>query len=276
MLPGVVKPVDRSWAGGPKPFAGIGQNLESGQGPSLPDIPWSTPLAAIKVESTPSSLNPEGGMERTLRAEIDRESFFTSRRNLIKTYRTLTHYDPVQFMREQKFSLGVKGHIQKTNSWLDECSTNHAACRTPLMSKLPTRVIDVSLDYRELLKLHESGGGEGQYIALSYCWGIKQDYTTALRTIEYDEPILLSKLPQTIHDAVTVTRRLNIRYLWVDALCIIQDSPVDKAVEISAMGGFYKNAILTIAVTCAVGVQDGFLRTTPPDPSFWVPSVNDT
>ncbi|KAE9367909.1 HET-domain-containing protein [Stipitochalara longipes BDJ] len=73
-----------------------------------------------------------------------------------------------------------------------------------------------------------------------------------LGTIECKERIFFPNLPQTIQDAVTVTRRLNIRYLWVDALCIIQDSLIDKAIEIDAMGEVYKNAVLTIAATSAV------------------------
>ena len=49
-----------------------------------------------------------------------------------------------------------------------------------------------------------------------------------------------NSMSQTVQDAITVTRKLGIRYLWVDALCIIQDSNSDKANEIREMGNVYK------------------------------------
>jgi hypothetical protein len=50
----------------------------------------------------------------------------------------------------------------------------------------------------------------------------KSNIQTLISGVEIDRP------PQTLKDAVYVTRRLGIRYLWIDALCIIQDSPEDK------------------------------------------------
>ena len=67
-------------------------------------------------------------------------------------------------------------------------------------------------------------------------------------------------LPQTFKDAIETTRNLGFRYLWIDALCIIQDSDEDKAKEISKMGDIYNNATLTIAVVGASKVAEGFLR----------------
>jgi len=72
--------------------------------------------------------------------------------------------------------------------------------------------------------------------------------------------IPVDSLPQTIQDAIKVTRQLEIQYLWVDALCIIQDCDVDKAVEINNMGNVYQNATVTIAAAAATCVKDGFLQ----------------
>jgi hypothetical protein len=69
----------------------------------------------------------------------------------------------------------------------------------------------------------------------------------------------MEMLPQTIQDAISVTHRLGIRYLWVDALCIIQDNPIDKSTEINAVGANYKNATLTISAASAASVELGFL-----------------
>lgn len=69
--------------------------------------------------------------------------------------------------------------------------------------------------------------------------------------------IPLEKLPRTIRDAVTVTRSLGIRYLWVDALCIIQDSQSDWRAEAPKMMNVYRNAYLTIAATVGDNADSG-------------------
>ena len=73
--------------------------------------------------------------------------------------------------------------------------------------------------------------------------------------------IATSTLPQTIQDAIIVTRKVGLRYLWVDALCIIQDSDSDRNAEITMMDRIYQNAQLTIAAASAGRCWDGFLAT---------------
>jgi hypothetical protein len=62
-----------------------------------------------------------------------------------------------------------------------------------------------------------------------------------------------------VQDAIEVTRKVGVEYLWVDALCIVQDCDQDKAREISAMDQIYSNALFTIAAGSASGAQQGFL-----------------
>jgi hypothetical protein len=73
--------------------------------------------------------------------------------------------------------------------------------------------------------------------------------------------ISLDDMPPTFRDAVIVTRRLGHRYLWIDSLCILQDSRQDWAEESVRMGDYYKYSILTIAVDIASGDHEGFLTT---------------
>jgi hypothetical protein len=54
------------------------------------------------------------------------------------------------------------------------------------------------------------------------------------------------RIPRTIRDAMAVVRKLGIRYLWVDALCIIQDDPQDKAKEIHRMDSIYEGSTFTL------------------------------
>lgn len=71
------------------------------------------------------------------------------------------------------------------------------------------------------------------------------------------DPVLL---PKTVKDAIQVTSRLGIKYIWVDALCIIQDSPNDKVLELSQMAEIYWNSALTIFVASASCAENGFFK----------------
>ncbi|KAE9375964.1 HET-domain-containing protein [Stipitochalara longipes BDJ] len=149
--------------------------------------------------------------------------------------------------------------------WLHKCSVHHS-CQIKSSQPLPTRVIDVgTIDSQP--KLHLSKPNEqGQYLALSYCWGGHQTSSTTSETLlENTKGLRIERLPKTIQDAIQVTQKLGIPYLWVDALCIIQDSPHDKAIEIESMGTIYKNATATIAAVSAASVDMGFLRTVKKD-----------
>jgi hypothetical protein len=72
--------------------------------------------------------------------------------------------------------------------------------------------------------------------------------------------IPLNDLPQTVQDAIKVCRRVGISYLWVDALCIVQNDRNDKAIEIGKMPYVYGNATLTIVAASSRSVHDGFLQ----------------
>lgn len=70
--------------------------------------------------------------------------------------------------------------------------------------------------------------GQCRYTALSYVWGGTSQirYTHETRELlESPGGLLEVKLPQTIMDAITVTQHLDVRFLWVDSLCILQDDP---------------------------------------------------
>jgi hypothetical protein len=103
------------------------------------------------------------------------------------------------------------------------------------------------------------------YLALSYCWG--KDQFEALKAENYESfknGISLSLLPQTIKDAISVTRRLGYRYQWVDSLCIFQDSEDDFEIESASMCEVYRNAVCTIAAVKSSKASEGFLASHDP------------
>ena len=71
----------------------------------------------------------------------------------------------------------------------------------------------------------------------------------------------LRELPAMFRDAILVTRKLGIRYFWIDSLCVLQDSDIDWNKEGVRMAEYYGNSTVTIAASLAEGAHDGFLHT---------------
>ncbi len=57
-------------------------------------------------------------------------------------------------------------------------------------------------------------------------------------------PIAIAQLPKNFADAIQIARDLGFSYLWIDSLCIIQDSDDDMKREIAKMGSIYAGACL--------------------------------
>jgi hypothetical protein len=90
-----------------------------------------------------------------------------------------------------------------------------------------------------------------RYIALSYVWGPSKYQKTKLLTSNVLQlgragSLRTRPVPQTIEDAIELTKLLGFDYLWVDALCIIQDDVSDQKIQINNMHGVYKTAFVTI------------------------------
>jgi hypothetical protein len=99
------------------------------------------------------------------------------------------------------------------------------------------------------------------FAALSYCWGADFGFQTTLSTLTHVQSGLkLEEIPQTIRDAVFVTRELGLRYLWVDRLCIVQDNVEEFSVEMTKMGDIYYGARVTISAGNAAASEEGFLH----------------
>lgn len=125
-------------------------------------------------------------------------------------------------------------NVEEALRRLKECHETHSMCGQVDIPLLPTRVIDVGELYdSETVKVHFSSPGERKaYTTLSYYWGKVPQVTSTLKSAgDRENRIALKSLSGSVQDAVKATRALHIRYLWVDALCIIQDSPGDIAYE---------------------------------------------
>ena len=99
---------------------------------------------------------------------------------------------------------------------------------------------------------------KASYLTLSHCWGgLEQTTLTLDKGVTYQERIAISTLFTTVQDAIQVTRRLGVRYLWVDSLCKVQDSRPDWERKSALMDLFYSNSFCTIAAVPAEDDRSG-------------------
>lgn len=163
--------------------------------------------------------------------------------------------------------------IMQIAKWMGECLTSHTKCfdiQTVAATRdvLPLRLLDLAPAlHADFIRLERSEAlpSHTVYVTLSHCWGgqCKTTLTTSnLSTLQAG--IHLSTLPKTFQDAVLLTRNLGIRYLWIDALCIVQDSDREWSHEASLMGDIYANSSLTISATNSPDSEGGLYHSRSP------------
>ena len=111
---------------------------------------------------------------------------------------------------------------------------------------------------------------QGQrYATLSHCWGQAPIQCRLLTTNEDDFQgnggIPVAQLPTTFRQAIDVVRYLGIPYLWIDSLCIIQDSAADWEVESAAMAKVYGHALVNLAAASSSDSRGGLFFGRDPD-----------
>lgn len=132
------------------------------------------------------------------------------------------------------------------------CRETHSTChKSPPGDNPFLKLIDCETRQVVLANVH----AYGDYAALSYVW---VQLHHGLKHIG----ALSQSLPATIEDAIQMTRRSGLRYLWIDRYCIDQDNEVELSSQIAMMDAIYHNAAVTIIAACGE------------DPSYGLPRVN--
>ncbi|OCK81956.1 HET-domain-containing protein, partial [Lepidopterella palustris CBS 459.81] len=125
------------------------------------------------------------------------------------------------------------------------------------MRPLPTRVLDLGGETPSL-NIYESRNELGRYGCLSHCWGSSQPVITESSNLDrHKERVEWSALPKTFQDAISFARYLQIRFLWIDSLCIIQDNEADWQRESAKMASIYQNAYVVLAATRSSNADGG-------------------
>lgn len=142
------------------------------------------------------------------------------------------------------------------------CVCNRAhSCNDQYGLTAPTRLLYVGRDETDEIRvvicseeIELAQRSSATYAALSYCWGTCPALkSTKSNLASRKRGLSISAIPLTIRDAVRVTRDLGLHYLWVDALCILQDCNEDWERESQRMGEVYGHAFVTIF---AFGARD--------------------
>jgi Heterokaryon incompatibility protein (HET) len=163
------------------------------------------------------------------------------------------------------------------NSWIRECQESHSLCGekhltvlhglTPVLIR-PRRLLDLqAFESPDQIRLIDAEHQQDlQYCTLSYSWGLtKPFWMTSNNLSSLQENIRVADLPKTIRDAIHVARGVGLRYLWIDALCIMQngkesvvasDDWLDQA---GKMNDIYGNSVVTIAASEAHDGGQGFI-----------------
>jgi hypothetical protein len=138
-----------------------------------------------------------------------------------------------------RYPVNEKWDAAIAQSWLQTCLQSHGIACTKRLSE----VVDMALIDCDSMAIVEADGSS-PWIALSYVWGDRHQSSAAqdLR-LGYQLP---DCIPRTIEDAITVTKQLGYRFLWVDEYCIDQRNEQRRSQQIGRMDAIYRQADLTI------------------------------
>ncbi|KAK8054665.1 HET-domain-containing protein [Apiospora phragmitis] len=143
--------------------------------------------------------------------------------------------------------------------WLKRCDESHSQCQYGKALERPRRLVSIG---GEAIKVIETEllPVLPRYATLSYCWGRAEFTMLTMETLAaFEKGICLLDLPKTQQDAINIAKRLDIDYIWIDALCIIQrqQDHTDWLCESGRMRSIYGGAYVNIAAYSAINVHQG-------------------
>ncbi|PSN64672.1 HET-domain-containing protein [Corynespora cassiicola Philippines] len=154
-------------------------------------------------------------------------------------------------------SLSTSEQIKR---WFDTCIKQHDACNSVNSCSsdhaAPIRYLDIENDPILLTKPATSI----EYACLSHCWGSGEHIFKTQRSnlMEHkSKGIFVDRLPKTFQDAIQICHNMDVKYLWIDSLCIVQDDDDDWNVQAAHMAGVYEGALFTIAASKAHDSSQG-------------------
>lgn len=161
-----------------------------------------------------------------------------------------------------------QGTLDRIQAWLRNCSRHHEPCHKfeatlnpgSESSFNPTRLLEISMIDEGTLRLRETAlsGEIVDYVTLSHRWPSKLDCLLNSDTYKHLlRGVPLTSVPRTFRDAALMTHALGYQYIWIDALCIQQDSRADWSRESATMASVYTHGAVNLAATYAIDSYGG-------------------
>ncbi|KAK2127792.1 heterokaryon incompatibility protein-domain-containing protein [Fusarium oxysporum II5] len=148
--------------------------------------------------------------------------------------------------------------------WHRDCLEKHQACESS-KAWVPTRLVKIYDTHFRVIRHVDHDSEPYSYVALSHCWGRASILKlTAATKNDLFQGTPISRLPKTFRDAITVCRWLGYPCIWIDSLCITQDSNEDWTTEAHMMTDVYGNSALTIVAAHARDGTEGLFCNRPP------------
>ncbi|KAH8746733.1 heterokaryon incompatibility protein-domain-containing protein [Hyaloscypha sp. PMI_1271] len=202
-----------------------------------------------------SMLELDGNESRILESSSTKLTLLGSKSHPLRTTRWSEPSNPL-------INDALGGPVVFTFRPLLYCLKYHPSCKRQHRPRLPSRVIDVGQynEPKDRVKLYETRGECAPYITLSHRWG-GQIPSRLLKTnlANYLIRLDLSKLPRTFVEAIELAQTLSIRYLWIDALCIVQDDQEEWQIEALRMAEIYSNCLFNVCAAESTDSQSGLL-----------------
>ncbi|KAF2110935.1 heterokaryon incompatibility protein-domain-containing protein [Lophiotrema nucula] len=150
-------------------------------------------------------------------------------------------------------SYDLNARLETIGDWIKLCLSSHKCSDLDYDTQTPTRLLDLEPSTTgNFIRLVHANNINARYAALSHCWGTGRPLTTLTKSLASNmQGIEFRKLPQMFQEVVQVLRHLQIRYLWIDTLCIVQDDTQDWEQESAKMCQIYRNAFVCIAALAA-------------------------
>ncbi|KAI1779166.1 heterokaryon incompatibility protein-domain-containing protein [Hypoxylon cercidicola] len=144
--------------------------------------------------------------------------------------------------------------LEHLKNWLRKCDEMHP-CRLKDDPELPTRLVKVT---NQEVRIVHTEAQKGRYTTLSHRWGANETFKlTSVNATSMNDNISWEVIPRTYQDAIEITRELQVEYIWIDSLCIIQDDLEDWKRESIRMRTIYGNSYLNIAGCHALDSDGG-------------------
>lgn len=157
-------------------------------------------------------------------------------------------------------STGSDYTAQFVKSCLERCKSYHTKCQSGFKEApwYPTRLVEImesgcarAIETSETMPT-------GPYATLSHCWGKSRIFTATTTNIEsLKKQIPWLDLPKTFRDAIQFTNSIGISYIWIDSICIIQDSMKDWESESRTMLRVYRHAECNLAAAVSEDSHGG-------------------